>query len=102
VIAGASLKKENIMTKGQLTREQAIKQAGLKNVVRLDYENCEYTGRVQTDGDDSVEFSASILFRDDDDLQCTLIAYYYQQDEDLEGVEDLSMLDWEIEGYEIV
>ncbi len=89
------------MTKGNLTRAQAINEAGEKAVENLDEENFDFTGRVQTDGDDSVEFSASVLYTDSEGEQGTLIAYYYQAQDELDGVEDLSMLDWEIEGYEV-
>jgi len=89
------------MKHGKMTRDQAIAVAGKEIVDKLDYENCEPTSRCQTDGDDSVEFSAALRFVDaDGDSRC-LTAYYYQQPEALEGVEDLGSMDWEINGYEI-
>ena len=89
------------MRHGKLTREQAIKIAGQEVVEQLDHENCDFTGRLQTDGDESVEFAASVEYFNSDNERCTLIAYYYQMPEDLVGKEDLDQLDWEIEGYEI-
>lgn len=89
------------MKHGILTREQAIAAAGQSVVDALDAENCDFTGRLQTDGDTAVEFAASLQYTDSEGIRCHLIAYYYQDAEDLEGVEDLGSLDWEIEGYEI-
>ena len=91
------------MRKGNLTREQAIGIAGIDAVEALDRENCDYTNRVQTDGDTSVEFSASVDYHDRAyDCGAVLTAYYYQEQEDLDGVEDLSLLNWIIEGYEVI
>lgn len=90
------------MTKGKLTREQAIQKVGAKAVESVEAENCDYTGRLQTDGDTSVEFSASVHCTDTEGMPCSLIAYYYQAEDDLEDVDDFSLLDWEIEGYEII
>ena len=90
------------MRKGKLTRAEAIKIAGFDAVNRLDGENCDFSNRVQTDGDTAVEFEASVEFVDEDGTECCLIAYYYQEQDDLAGVEDLSLLDWDIEGYEVI
>ena len=88
------------MRKGNLTREQAIQEAGLEIVEKLEHENCDFSGSLQTDGDDAVEFTASIAFTNSDGDDCHLVAYYYQMPEDLKERE-LDELDWEIEGYEI-
>lgn len=88
------------MRKGELTREQAIELAGIEIVNKLDYENCDYTNRVQTDGDTDVEFSASIRFIDQEGTQRTLTAYYYQNQGTLDET-DFDNLDWEINGYAI-
>jgi hypothetical protein len=93
------------MRKGKLTREQAIEIAGIEVVEKLDNENCDFTNRVQCDGDTAVEFSASVHYTDPEfvgENNTTLIAYYYQEEEDLDGIEDLSDLGWEIAGYEVV
>ena len=88
------------MRHGKMTREQAIREAGLLAVETLETENCDFSGRVQTDGDLSVEFTASVSYTDADGERRTLIAYYYQMQDALDQVEDLDQLDWDIEGYE--
>lgn len=90
------------MRKGELTREQAIDICGLDAVNKLDTVNCDFTNRVQTDGDDAVEFAASISCKDSDGEDCTLIAYYYQDQESVDAADDLGSLDWEINGYEVI
>jgi hypothetical protein len=90
-----------------MTREQAVALVGASEVNRLEREDCDYTNRVQTDGDEAVEFSASIDTRDARGEALTLVAYYYQDQENLngpdgEGVEDLGTLDWEINGFEVI
>ncbi len=91
------------MTHGKLNREQAIEIMGAELVIKLDSENCDYTNRAQTDGDDSVEFSASLKgIAKGDTERRTLIAYYYQSLEAVQENEGLGNLDWEISGYEIV
>ncbi len=76
---------------------------GEEAVIEVERENCEYTNRVQTDGDTGVEFAASVRCTDQHGDDCTLVAYYYQDQETLDelGDNDLSALDWEIEGYEV-
>lgn len=88
-------------TKGTMTREQAIQAVGVELVDKLDAANCDFTGRVQTDGDDSVEFAASVETCDEEYGRMTLTAYYYQSPQALEGVEDLSSLNWTVAGYEL-
>jgi len=94
-----------IMRKGNLNREEAIKRAGLEKVVEVEEMNCDITNRVQTDGDDSVEFAASVNFTDNEGTSRVLTAYYYQYQEDIDqSIEDFGSydgLDWEIEGYEV-
>ena len=86
------------MRKGDLTRLQAIEKIGIDAVEAVDRENCDFTGRVQTDGDEGIEFSSSIEV--DGDI---LIAYFYQTQDDLDAAgDDLSNCNWEIAGYEIV
>ena len=90
------------MRKGNLTREQAINICGTDAVESVENENCDYTNRVQTDGDSSVEFSAIINCVDSNGTSCKLIAYYYQNQSDIDNTDDLGVLDWEVNGYEIV
>lgn len=90
------------MRKGQYTREQAIAMVGIATIKALDEINCEPTSRCQCDGDDSIEFSASISVTTiPNGLDCEVTAYYYQDPEDLQDCEDLGSLDWEINGYDI-
>ena len=89
------------MKKGNLTREAAIALVGEDAVKAVESQNCDYTNRVQTDGDDSVEFSAGVRARNKDGDQVTLLAYYYQDQAAVDAAEQLDELDWEIEGYEI-
>lgn len=94
------------MRKGNLTREQAIKMAGLKMVEKVESESCDFTNRLQTDGDNAIEFSASVEFTDNESTERTLTAYYYQDPETFNEVMeetggDMGCLDWEIHGYEI-
>jgi len=86
------------MRKGDLTREQAIKIAGIKAVEEVEKRNCDFTNRVQCDGDNSVEFASIVKFSD----KRNLTAYYYQSQEELDACKgDLSRLNWEIHGFEI-
>ena len=94
------------MRKGNLTREQAIEQAGLETVLKVEKLNCEPTNRLQTDGDTSTEWAASFRFDSEEDAYTkTLIAYYYTTPEQnqvmIEHDGDGSYIDWKINGYEI-
>jgi hypothetical protein len=91
------------MRQGSLNREQAVKLVGEKMVEAVESENCDFTNRLQTDGDDAIEFSASVQGEDLSGEDCTLVAYYYQNQEDLDAAgDDLGNCNWEIEGYEIL
>lgn len=90
------------MRYGKLTRDQAIEIAGAAKVDEVDAKNCDFTNRLQTDGDEAIEFSASVSFEDADGDDCSLTAFYYQFQEDLDGAgDDLSNCDWVIAGYEV-
>jgi hypothetical protein len=90
------------MRKGELDREQAVEIVGKKLVAELEGMDCEETNRLQTDGDDAVEFAASVKFTDSEGNTRTLTAYYYQDPDDIEEAgDDLGSLDWDIEGYEV-
>ena len=90
------------MRHGKLSRQEAINIVGKEAVENVEKENCQFTNRVQTDGDTAVEFMASVTAVDREGNFCTLEAYYYQDEDVVNNTEDLSSLDWEIEGYEIV
>ena len=89
-------------TKGNLSREQAVAIVGEHAVARVDAANCDFTNRVQCDGDSRVEFAARVRCEDKDGNQCTLVAYYYQEQAAVDAVEQLDQLDWSVEGYEVV
>lgn len=90
------------MKHGTISRKEAIEIVGLEMVEKVDKENCDFTNRIQTDGDTSVEFSSSVQGEDLNGDDCTLVAYYYQDQDDIdEAGDDLGNLDWEVEGYEI-
>lgn len=89
-------------TKGEMNREQAVAMVGEVAVDKVERENCDFTNRVQTDGDSRTEFSASVRCEDKDGNEVTLVAYYYQEQADVDAVENLDELNWEIAGYEVV
>jgi hypothetical protein len=89
-------------TKGNLTRDQAIAQVGEKAVLGVESKNCEPTGRLQTDGDGTVEFSASVACNDAEGSPVVITAYYYPTQEQLDDAgDDLSNVGWVIDGYEV-
>ena len=92
------------MTKGNMTREQAIEAVGENAVDAVESKNCDFTNRVMPDNDDRVEFSAAVSAKDRAGQECTLIAYYYPTQAQLvdAGGDDLGNVPWEIEGFEIV
>ena len=100
---------EKKMTKkGDLTREQAIALVGIEAVERAENENCEPTGRVgyngSCQGDDLIEWSASAGCEDKEGYECSVIAYYYtdEEDEDAAEANGWDSIDWEIAGYEVI
>ena len=90
------------MTKGNLTREQAVAIIGEAVVDAAERKNCEPTGRVGYNGacqsDDLCEWSASASGADKDGTACSVVVYYYTTNDDGDG----SAIDWEISGYEVV
>ena len=91
------------MRKGNLTREQAVAIVGEATVAKAEADNCDYSNRVQTDGDTAVEFCASARNEAGD----IVIVYYYQSQEAIDGpggdgVDDMGSLDWQIAGYEVI
>lgn len=89
------------MKSGNLTREQAIQIAGLEVVKRVENEEPDFTGCLFPEVFEIVEFSASADFVDSDSSARMLTAYYYQDQKEVDECDDLSNLDWDIEGYEI-
>lgn len=77
-----------------LTRNQAIELCGLEAVGRVERANADFSGR---ELEDVVEFAASVPCGDD-----TLTAYYYQDRRDVDAVENLDELRWEILHYSVM
>jgi len=103
------LTQEKIMTKGNLSREQAVEIVGEAAVDAVERKNCEPTGRVgyngACQGNEECEWSASVACNDGDGLDVTLTAYYYttnEQDQLMAECDgDGSVIDWEINGFSI-
>jgi hypothetical protein len=89
------------MRKGNLTREQLVEIVGEENVAALERLDCEPTNRLQCDGDQDVEFAASLRCRDKQGDECRIVAYYYQPAEAVKDAETFDRLEWKIHGYAI-
>lgn len=94
------------MQKGNLTREQAVAIVGEAAVSKSEAANCEPTGRVGYNGacqGELIEWSASASAQDKDGTACTVTAYYYTTQDEIDAAgDDLSNVDWVIAGYEVV
>lgn len=86
-----------------LSRAEAISVVGEAAVNLVDADNCDYTNRcMQAHEDHLVEFSASISCVDADGCECSLIAYYYQEQTDIVEAEgQLDVLDWSVHHYAV-
>jgi hypothetical protein len=86
-----------------LSRKEAVAQAGIAAVEKLDNQNCEPTGRMMGDHSDLVEYSSSVkvgIEQDGGTFVFILTAYYYPTRDELEAAgDDLGNLNWSIEGY---
>jgi hypothetical protein len=84
-----------------LTRDQAVAQAGLEAVNILNEIDCDFTNRLLRNG--WVEFCADMEIPGETESDCERIitAYYYQKEEDVKKVEDLGDLNWEVHHYSI-
>jgi len=84
----------------KLTREQAISEVGLKFVEQVESAPCDFSNRVTNDG--SVEFCATVKAGvDEDGFSRTITAVYFQDADAVDGVEDLSDLQWVVEYYTV-
>lgn len=95
------------MQKGNLTRAEAVAIVGESAVYRAEAQNCEPTNRVgyngACQGDDLIEWSGSASAEDKDGTACTVTAYYYTSQEEIDAAgDDLSNVGWTIAGYEVV
>ena len=83
-----------------MTRQEAIEMFGIQIVEQAESDNCDFTNRV-TDGtgwQGYTEFVGKSSDCNADGDYC--YAYYYQKSEDVDSVEDLGILDWEIDHYD--
>lgn len=88
--------------KGEYSRDEAIKIAGLAAVEKVESENCEPTSRCMPWGqEDYVEFSASVKWTDADGDRRHITVYYYQDTDICNETEDMGDLTWEPMGYDI-
>ena len=84
----------------KLTREQAISEVGLKFVEQVESALCDFSNRVTNDG--SVEFCATVKAGvDEDGFSRTITAVYFQDADAVDGVEDLSDLQWVVDHYTV-
>lgn len=95
------------MQKGNLTRAEAVAIVGAEAVAKAEAANCEPTNRVgyngACQGDELIEWSASASAQDKDGTACTVTAYYYTSQDEIDAAgDDLSNVDWVIAGYEVV
>lgn len=82
-----------------MNRDELVTRFGEEIVNKLDNERCDFTNRVMND--ETVEFKASVKTETEDGLPVTLSAYYYQKTADVDAVENLDELNWEIDHYEV-
>lgn len=95
------------MKKGNLTRAEAVAIVGEEAVDKAEAANCEPTNRVgyngAIQGDELIEWSGSASAEDKNGIACTVTAYYYTTQEEVDAAgDDLSNVAWEIAGYEVV
>lgn len=83
----------------KMTRDEAVKLCGLEAVERIEKENCDFTNRVTngTEWNGYCEFIASINLEDGRILE----SYYYQEEKEVDQVEDLGYLLWEVDHYNV-
>lgn len=90
------------MYHGQMTRERAIKEAGLAAVKKVESLNCEPTNRL----DDQLTITGEMEWSTCVDLEDgrILTAYYYTDADDQQKAEDTGdwgSVDWNVHGYDI-
>jgi hypothetical protein len=88
----------------KLTRQQAVAIVGEAAVAKAEAANCEPTGGVgyngACQGDDEIEWSAGVSATDRDGIECTVMVYYYTSQDAIDSAgDDLSNVDWVIDGY---
>lgn len=89
----------------RIKQEQAIAVAGSAAVLAAMAANADFTNRVTAGTADAgfTEFSASVSFQDADGNECTLIAYWFHADDEVDSAESLDQLTWgNPDEYEVV
>lgn len=83
-----------------MTRDEAIKTVGIESVDAVENLGCDYSGLLLPDGDERVEFIATLRLPEESEFE-TITAVYYQDNADVAAAEDLDNLDWEIATYRL-
>jgi hypothetical protein len=85
-----------------MTRDQAIAKVGLVAVERAENDNCEPTGRLMPAGCQDMQEWAGQSTGVFDVIPVNVRALYYPTDAEIDAAgEDLSYVDWRIDGYTI-
>lgn len=84
-----------------MERNELVNRFGEEIVNKLDNEGCDFTNRVLPEGNEYTEFTANVKTQNEDGIPVTLTAYYYQKTADVDAVENLDELNWEIDHYEV-
>ena len=88
------------MKMNKLNRDQAVTEVGLKFVEQVESAPCDFSIRVTNDG--SVEFCATVKAGvDEDGFSRTITAVYFQDADAVDGVEDISDLQWVVDHYTV-
>ena len=83
-----------------MTRHEAIAAVGPETVESVDNLNCDYSGCLLPDGDDRVEFIATLRLPEASEYE-TLTAVYYQPKDAVAAATELDQLDWEVAAYRL-
>lgn len=81
----------------RISREEAIKAAGIGAVETVENDNVDFSNRL-TDGtchNGYTEFLAATDFIDSDGDECQLVMYCFIDSDDVGAVDSLDLLDWE-------
>jgi hypothetical protein len=103
-IDNATTKESKMTRSSKLTRKQAVAIVGEAAVAKAEAANCEPTGRLGYNGachgDEEIEWSAGASATDRDGIECTVRVYYYTSQVEIDSAgDDLSNIDWVIDGY---
>ncbi len=87
-----------------MTYDQAIQNGYKDQIEAVNKVACDYSQRTDWPGkqDGEIEFTASHKWTAEDGYEYTIVAYYYQDEDDTPEDGDLGSLDWTVFGYEVV